>query len=71
MGGLVGYKIRFDECYTEKTRILFVTDGILLQMMVTDPTLAQVSILMIDEVHQRSLTSDVCLGLTRRLLESG
>lgn len=67
-GTVVGYKVRFDEKAGPHTRILYVTDGIMLKECANDPSLESVAAIMIDEAHERSLNSDVLLGLLRDLL---
>lgn len=70
VGETVGYKIRFSEACGPRTRLLYVTDGILLRLLVADPALPGVGALVVDEAHERSLVSDVVLGLVRRLVDS-
>eukprot|EP00796_Vickermania_ingenoplastis_P004946 gene4948-3549_t len=64
-GGVVGYKVRFDDRSGPHTKILFVTDGIMLKEFTNDPSLESVAAIMIDEAHERSLNSDILLGLLR------
>lgn len=61
LGEEVGYRIRHDEVCSEATRLLFVTEGILMRQMLTDPLLKGVSALIFDEFHERNLYSDVTL----------
>jgi RNA helicase HrpA len=68
VGGLVGYKMRFQDCTDRDTRLKVMTDGILIQEMQADPDLNQYDVLMIDEAHERSLNIDIILGLLKRLL---
>jgi ATP-dependent helicase HrpB len=65
LGQEVGYHVRFDRKYGPKTRLLFVTDGILLRRMLNDPELDGVSAVIFDEVHERHLESDLTLSLLR------
>jgi len=65
VGGSVGYRIRFENKVSAKTRIEVLTEGILTRMLVSDPTLDGVSVVIFDEYHERSLASDVALALTR------
>lgn len=65
VGRTVGYRIRFDNCTSQHTRIEVVTEGILTRMLIDDPTLEGISAVIFDEFHERSLTSDVSLALTR------
>ncbi|KAJ9517335.1 hypothetical protein QJQ45_016702 [Haematococcus lacustris] len=68
LGGAVGYAVRFDAVVTEGvTRIKFLTDGVLLREMMDDPLLTQYSVVMVDEAHERSLATDMVLGLLKKV----
>ena len=62
LGGLVGYQIRLESRVSEKTRIRFVTEGILLRQMSFDPTLRGISVVVFDEFHERHLYGDISLA---------
>ncbi|EAN98178.1 ATP-dependent DEAD/H RNA helicase, putative [Trypanosoma cruzi] len=64
-GSIVGYKVRFDEKLGPTTRLLFVTDGMMLKELVGDPELRTVSAIMVDEAHERSINTDILLGLLK------
>ncbi|CAG9767576.1 unnamed protein product [Ceutorhynchus assimilis] len=66
-GDVVGYAVRFDSCAC-KPKIKFVTEGILLREMMSDPLLSSYSVIMIDEVHERTLYTDILLGLMKKIL---
>ncbi|KAI6242729.1 hypothetical protein M3Y99_00179200 [Aphelenchoides fujianensis] len=68
LGEKVGFVLRFNEVMTERTEIKFMTDGILLRELHADPLLTKYSILIIDEAHERSITTDLLLGLLKRVL---
>ncbi|CEF67609.1 Pre-mRNA-splicing factor ATP-dependent RNA helicase PRP16 [Strongyloides ratti] len=65
LGEDVGYAIRFEDCTSEKTKIKYMTDGILLREFLSDSTLDQYSAIIMDEAHERSLNTDVLFGLLR------
>jgi len=65
LGGLVGYAVRFDEQTSRSTRITYMTDGMLLREAMADPQLADYSVLIVDEAHERSLQTDVILALLK------
>lgn len=65
---LVGYKIRFQDRTSDKTRIKFMTDGVLLAETRNDKLLSQYGVLIIDEAHERSLNIDFLLGYLKTLL---
>jgi ATP-dependent helicase HrpB len=67
LGGEVGYLIRFDDRASEETRILFMTEGVLLRRLQDEPDLASVGAILFDEFHERNLFSDVALGLAKQL----
>lgn len=64
-GETVGYRMRFESSVSAKTRIEVVTEGILTRMLTEDPALEGVSTVIFDEIHERSLSADVALALTR------
>lgn len=68
-GSLVAYQIRFDKTKTSRTKILFLTEGLLLRQMQTDTNLEQYSVIILDEVHERHLQSDFLLGMFKNVLE--
>jgi ATP-dependent RNA helicase DHX33 len=68
VGGLVGYTVRFDDkSKADKTRLKFVTDGTLLQELMSDSLLERYDVLFVDEAHERSLQTDVVLGFLKRI----
>ncbi|XP_057947961.1 probable pre-mRNA-splicing factor ATP-dependent RNA helicase DEAH9 isoform X2 [Malania oleifera] len=68
LGEEVGYTIRFEDRTTQGvTRIKFLTDGVLLREMMADPLLTQYSVIMVDEAHERSLFTDILLGLLKKI----
>jgi ATP-dependent helicase HrpB len=67
VGRTVGYRMRFDQCVSTGTRIEVVTEGILVRRLVDDPGLEGVSVVIFDEFHERSLTTEVALALTREV----
>lgn len=71
VGATIGYRIRFENRVSSRTRIEVLTEGILSRMMVDDPALEGVSVLIFDEFHERSLISDSALAMaleTQKLL---
>jgi ATP-dependent helicase HrpB len=67
LGEEVGYQIRFDRRAEKNTRILVVTEGILVQMLQRDPFLEPVGAVIFDEFHERNLHSDLSLALCKRV----
>jgi RNA helicase HrpA len=68
--GVVGYKMRFVDETLPETKIIIMTDGILLQELKTDPYLSQYTVIMVDEAHERSLNIDFILGLLKDILKT-
>lgn len=63
----VGYQIRFEEAVGPRTRLRFVTEGILTRRLLSDPSLKGVAAVVLDEFHERHLESDLALALLKRL----
>lgn len=64
----VGYQIRFETSRTTATKLLFMTEGLLLRQIQQDASLGQYQVLIVDEVHERHLHCDFLLGVLRSLL---
>ncbi|HWE27904.1 MAG TPA: helicase-related protein, partial [Polyangia bacterium] len=67
VGERVGYRIRFEDAVSARTRIVFVTEGVLTRRLLSDPELKGVGAVLLDEFHERHLQGDVALALLRRL----
>ncbi|VDM47577.1 unnamed protein product [Toxocara canis] len=67
-GSKIAYQIRFERTSTLRTRLLFLTEGLLLRQMQLDPDLTQYSVIILDEVHERNLSGDFLMGLLRELV---
>lgn len=65
VGGLVGYRVRFESKVSDNTVIEVLTEGILTRMMVSDPTLDGISTIIFDEFHERGIITDTALALAR------
>lgn len=70
LGDEVGYQVRFEKVVSKKTRIRFVTEGILLRQLLQDPELAGVAAILFDEFHERHLYGDITLARTLQLQEA-
>ena len=71
VGREVGFAIRFEQVWGSNTKIKFLTDGILLNEMIGGSELAGYSALMIDEVHERSIETDLILANVKKLIRGG
>ncbi|KAK3234500.1 hypothetical protein CYMTET_55256 [Cymbomonas tetramitiformis] len=67
-GDDIAYHIRFDSSCTSSSKVIFLTEGVLLRKMAADPALSEFDVVIIDEVHERHLNTDLLLGLLRDLL---
>ncbi|KAG7553604.1 hypothetical protein FFLO_02959 [Filobasidium floriforme] len=68
LGDEVGYSIRFEDLSSPtRTRIKYLTDGMLFRETMVDPLLSRYSVIMIDEAHERSAYTDLLLGLLKKM----
>ena len=70
LGAIIGYRTRMDSRISAVTRIEVITEGIFTRMLVADPELAGVAAILFDEVHERSLDSDLALALALEAREA-
>ncbi|SCU77577.1 LADA_0A01156g1_1 [Lachancea dasiensis] len=70
IGDEVGYSIRFEDKTSWRTKIKFMTDGILLREFVTSKMLEKYNCIIMDEAHERSLSTDILFGIFKNLLSS-
>ncbi|KAH9855789.1 P-loop containing nucleoside triphosphate hydrolase protein [Lenzites betulinus] len=68
LGSTVGYAIRFEDCTSSDTKIKYMTDGVLLRESLNEGDLDRYSVIILDEAHERSLSTDVLMGLLRKIL---
>uniref|UniRef100_A0A673MCK0 RNA helicase n=1 Tax=Sinocyclocheilus rhinocerous TaxID=307959 RepID=A0A673MCK0_9TELE len=66
--GVVSYQIRYEGNVTENTKIKFMTDGVLLKEIQKDFLLQKYSVVIIDEAHERSVYTDILIGLLSRIV---
>lgn len=70
LGNEVGYAIRFEDNTSDKTIVKYMTDGMLLRELLTEPDLGQYSALMIDEAHERTVPTDIACGLLKDIAKA-
>lgn len=70
MGEEIGWQIRFDKRMSKTSRILVITEGILSRWLQSDPTLRDISCIILDEFHERNINSDFALAWIKQLQES-
>ena len=66
--GLVGHGVRFDHNFDCNSRIVFVTDGVFLNMLMSDPLLKDWDLVIVDECHERTISLDICVGLLKKVV---
>jgi ATP-dependent helicase HrpB len=67
LGDRVGYSVRFEDVTSSRTRLRYVTEGVLLRRLIDDSRLTGVGVVVLDEFHERHLATDLSLALLRRL----
>jgi len=71
LGQRAGYAVRFEQKVSKATRLRFVTEGLLLRRLHSDPRLKGISAVVLDEFHERHLHTDLAITLLRRLQHEG
>lgn len=69
VGGLIGYAVRFDECSGPQTRIKYLTDGMIVRELLSDPDLSRYSVVIVDEAHERTLRTDLLIANLKEILK--
>lgn len=67
LGQEVGYSIRFEDCTSNRTILKYMTDGMLLREAMSDPLLEAYGVVMLDEAHERTLATDILMGLLKEV----
>lgn len=67
VGQTIGYQVRFEEKVSKKTRVRFVTEGILTRRLMRDPSLTGIWGVVLDEFHERHIHTDLALAFGQRL----
>ena len=68
LGQEVGYQVRFSNVTSPRTKINYLTDGMLIRELMLDPLLSKYSTVVIDEAHERTVLTDLILGLLKQLI---
>ena len=68
VGATVGFRVRFADQLSAATRLVLMTDGLLLAELASDPELRRYDTVIVDEAHERSLNVDLLLGVLKRIL---
>ena len=67
LGGEVGYRVRFEDRTSDETRIVIVTEGLLVRWLQDDPSLDGIGAVILDEFHERSIHADLALAFCREI----
>lgn len=68
LGQEVGYSIRFEDCSSAKTLLKYMTDGMLLREAMSDPMLETYQVILLDEAHERTLATDILMGVLKEVI---
>jgi pre-mRNA-splicing factor ATP-dependent RNA helicase DHX16 len=67
IGRRVGYSVRFESSMSDDTEIEYMTDGLALRQLLTDPLLSSYSVIILDEAHERTLATDILMSLLKEI----
>ena len=70
IGERIGYQVRFDSQISNETQLVVATEGVLLRRLQNDPSISDTAVVLLDEFHERSLDSDLLLGMLRRVQDA-
>lgn len=69
IGDQVGYSVRFQACYSAKTTLKYLTDGMLIREAMIDEYLNQYGVIVLDEAHERTLQTEILFGILKKILQ--
>ena len=67
VGKEIGYSVRFDNQTSARTRLKFMTDGVLVRESLSDQDLSEYSVIMLDEAHERTVHMDILFSITKKV----
>ncbi|KAF0535215.1 P-loop containing nucleoside triphosphate hydrolase protein [Gigaspora margarita] len=70
LGHRVGYSVRFDDTSSRATVIKYLTDGMLLRELLSDPLLLKYAVIILDEAHERTMRTDILFGMVKRVQDA-
>ncbi|KAI8427726.1 hypothetical protein MSG28_002158 [Choristoneura fumiferana] len=65
IGNIVGYSVRFEDVTSPRTKLKYLTDGMLLREAIVDPLLKKYSVVILDEAHERTVSTDILFGIVK------
>lgn len=64
----IAYHVRFNSNVNENTRVVFMTDGMMVQEMYQDPLLSEYAVIMLDDIHEKSINCEILFGFLKKIL---
>jgi len=65
----IAHKVRFNSIVNDNTRVVFMTDGTLVQELYSSPLLDQYSVIVLDDIHERTINYDILFSFLKRILQ--
>ncbi|EAY00801.1 hypothetical protein TVAG_231410 [Trichomonas vaginalis G3] len=65
LGDVVGYSVRYDDYVSENTKLVYMTDGLLMREFISDPKISKYGVVIIDEAHERTVNTDIIIGILK------
>jgi HrpA-like RNA helicase len=64
----IAHNVRFNSNINENTRVVFMTDGMMVQELYSDPLLSEYSVIMLDDIHEKSINCEILLGFLKKII---
>lgn len=64
----IAHHVRFNSTVNENTRVVYLTDGMLVQELYQDPLLSRYSVIMLDDIHEKSINYEILFGFMKKIL---
>lgn len=70
LGGVVGYSVRYDDKVSDDTRLVYMTDGLLMREFISDANISKYGVVIIDEAHERTVNTDIIIGILKNIYKT-